>query len=455
VAAPDVIVVGAGFAGLSAAVRLASQGARVLVVEARPGLGGRATAFSDPETGELVDNGQHALFGCYHETFAFLRTLGTDHLVRLDEQLEIEVIDRDGRHSRLRSMKLPPPLHLLGGLLRWPALSWRDRAAALLIGPALQRAARRHARGEPPAEEEQQQTVREWLQAHRQTSRLCELLWEPLAVAALNQQLDVAAAAPLTRVLGQMFGGSRRDAAIGLPTVPLDALYATPAAWYVEHRGGEVRTGCPARIVCDGHSVSHVEIRGERLAASAIVCAVPWHALERTVERAPAGMATILSAATATRSSPIVTVNLWLDRAVTDVPFVGLPGRTMQWIFDKRQAFGDAASHLSLVSSGAEAIVAQGNRELIDLAVSEVRQALPAARDAAVVRAVVVREKRATFSLAPGQPSRPRTLTPVHGLVLAGDWIDTGLPATIESAVVSGHWAAKAVLERSTAPEQS
>jgi len=444
----DAIVVGAGFAGLSAAVRLAAHGARVLVLESRPGLGGRATAFSDPETGELVDNGQHAVFGCYHETFGFLRTLGTDHLVRLDEQLEIEVIDRTGRHSRLQSAKLPPPFHLLGGLLRWPALSWRDRASALLIGPALQRAARRHARGEAPAEQEQQQTVLEWLRAHRQTSRLCELLWEPLAVAALNQQMDVAAAAPLVRVLAQMFGGSRRDAAIGLPTVPLDALYAKPAARYLEERGGEVRTACLARVVCDGYSVPHVEVRGERFTASAIVCAVPWHALERTLERPTAAMAPTISAASATASSPIVTVNLWLDRAVTDVPFVSLPGRTMQWIFDKRQAFGDVASHLSLVSSGAEAIVAHENRELIDLAVAEVRQALPAARDATVLRAVVVREKRATFSLAPGQPPRPQTLTAVKGLVLAGDWIDTGLPATIESAVVSGHWAADAVLAK-------
>jgi hydroxysqualene dehydroxylase len=445
---PDVIVVGAGFAGLSAAVRLAAHGLRVLVLEARPGLGGRATAFSDPETGELVDNGQHALFGCYHETFGFLRTLGADHLVRLDEQLEIEVIDRAGRHSRLRSAKLPPPFHLLGGLLTWPALSWRDRASALLIAPALRRAARRHARGEAPAEQEQHETVAVWLRTHRQTSRLCELLWEPLAVAALNQQMDVAAAAPLVRVLAQMFGGSRRDAAIGLPTVPLDALYAKPAARYVAEHGGQVRTGCLARIVCDGQSVPHVEVRGEPFTASAIVCAVPWHALERTLDRPPAAMAATVSAASATASSPIVTVNLWLDRAVTDVPFIGLPGRTMQWIFDKRQAFGGAASHLSLVSSGADAIVAHENRALIDLAVAEVRQALPAARDASVIRAVVVREKRATFSLAPGQPPRPQTLTPVKGLVLAGDWIDTGLPATIESAVVSGQWAADAVLEQ-------
>jgi squalene-associated FAD-dependent desaturase len=440
-----VIVIGAGFAGLSAAVAVAARGARVLVLEARPGLGGRASAFTDPETGELVDNGQHALFGCYHQTFRFLRTIGTDGLVRLHEQLEIEVIDSEGRRSRLRSAVLPPPMHLVGGLLSWDALSWRDRGAALLAAPALVRAAWRYAHGYAPDAQAQRETVSAWLRRHGQTPRLCALLWEPLAVAALNQQMDVAAAAPFVRVLAEMFGGSRRDAAIGLPRVPLDALYAKPAERWLVERGSAVRTGATAHVVCAGGAVSHVEVRGERIRSSAVVCAAPWHALERTIVGAPPSLAALIARASAMGSSPIVTVNLWLDRRVTDVPFVGLPGRTMQWVFDKRQAFGEVASHLCLVSSGAEDIVARSNRELVDLAVGEIRAALPPARAAQVLRAVVVREKRATFSLAPGQPPRPQTTTPVAGLFLAGDWIDTGLPATIESAVVSGYWAAKAI----------
>jgi hydroxysqualene dehydroxylase len=452
VPAPDVIVVGAGFAGLSAAVALANRGARVLVLEARPGLGGRATAFTDPETGELVDNGQHAIFGCYHETFRFLRTIGTDDLVRLDERLEIEVIDSEGCRSRLRSVTLPPPMHLLGALLRWNALSWRDRVGALSLAPVLRRAAWRHARGDAPDLSTEHETVGAWLRRHGQTPRLCTLLWEPLTVAALNQQMDVAAAAPFVRVLAQMFGGSRRDAAIGLPRVPLDALYARPAARWLADRGSEVRAGAAARIVCAGDTVSHVEVRGEPIHCGTVICAVPWHALGRTLEGAPPSLAPLLASAAATSASPIVTVNLWLDRPVTDVPFIGLPGRTMQWMFDKRQAFGETASHLSLVSSGAEHIVARSNRELVDLAVGEVRDALPPARSAQVLRAVVVREKRATFSLAPGQPPRPRTVTPVQGLFLAGDWIDTGLPATIESAVISGHRAAAAVATRPSGP---
>ena len=145
-------------------------------------------------------------------------------------------------------------------------------------------------------------------------------------------------------------------------------------------------------------------------------------------------------------ASPIVTVNLWFDRIVTDRILVGLPGRTMQWVFDKRRVFGEHASHLSLVSSGAGKIVSLANDELIELATREVTDALPAARGAAVRRAVVVREKRSTFSVAPGQPSRPGTQTAVPGLFLAGDWIETQLPATIESAVVSGHAAADAVV---------
>jgi zeta-carotene desaturase len=143
-------------------------------------------------------------------------------------------------------------------------------------------------------------------------------------------------------------------------------------------------------------------------------------------------------------ASPIITVNLWFDRPVLDQPFIRLPGRAMQWVFDKRTVFGDSASHLSLVSSGAAALCDQTNTALIALAHDELRQALPAAASAGLMRATVIREPRATFSLAVGQPERPDLQTGVQGLFLAGDWIATGLPATIESAVRSGHRAADA-----------
>jgi zeta-carotene desaturase len=160
----------------------------------------------------------------------------------------------------------------------------------------------------------------------------------------------------------------------------------------------------------------------------------------------PSPLASVIAAAESTAASPIVTVNLWFDRAITSTTFVGLPGRVNQWVFDKRALFGEATSHVALVSSGAAALTGRSNQEIVDLALDELKAAIPEVRSAAVRRAVVVREKRATFSVAPGQPARPPTRTSVPGLFLAGDWIDTGLPATIESAVVSGHAAAAAVM---------
>jgi len=432
----DAIVIGGGCAGLAAATDLAEHGARVLVLEARPTLGGRATAFTDPATGERVDNGQHVVFGCYRDTLRFLNRIGAAHHLHVQERLTVHTIDRQGQTSRLRCPPLPPPFNLLVGVMTWGALRWRDRIAIVHVGRAL-RARPASLQGAP------HETVRGWLVRHRQTPRLIEMLWEPLAVAALNQSIDVASAQPFARVLIEMLGGNPRDASIGLPLKPLDEMYALPARDYIERHGGQVRTNCAARVAFGADLTGlHVIVRDETFIARTIICAAPWFALSEVFLDPPQSLRPVLDAAGRTAASPIVTVNLWFDRVVTEHDLIGLPGRTMQWVFDKRRVFGEQASHLSLVSSGAESIVSLTNEELIELAIREVNDVLPAARGAVLRRGLVVREKRATFSVAPGQPSRPSTRTSIPGLLLAGDWIDTGLPATIESAVRSGHMAA-------------
>jgi squalene-associated FAD-dependent desaturase len=440
----DAIVVGAGCAGLSAAVRLTRDGARVLVLEARGRLGGRATAFPDRETGELVDNGQHVLLGCYRETWAFLRDINAESHVRIQPQLAVTMIDRDGQRTRLDCSGMPAPIHLLAGLFDWPALSWADRWGALGMAGAI-RTARREARGDhrrhaaSPGE-----TVEAFLVRNGQTPRLREMLWDPLALAALNQPPSVASAPPFARVLGEMFGSDPRDAAIALPTRPLDAMYATPARAYIEARGGQVITGAAATVQIHGGRVAAVTAGAESWNAPVVISAVPWFALPELFDGDVAPLAPLVDAARRTSACPIVTVNLWFDRPILDEPFVGLPGRVMQWVFDKRLVVGDAASHLTLVSSGANDVVGRSNADLIELALGELTSAIPPAAAAQVLNATVVREPRATFSLAPGQPGRPPTTTAVSGLLLAGDWVDTGLPATIEGAVRSGHWAANA-----------
>jgi squalene-associated FAD-dependent desaturase len=447
---PDVVVIGAGVAGLRAAVQLAAQGARVLVLESKAVLGGRATAFTDPQTGERVDNGQHVMLGCYHETFAFLRQIGTDDRVRVQAGLEVDFVDPAGERSRLSLPGLPPPINFIAGLLDWNALEWRDRVAALQLARPIRTAQagqREEGRGKKPTRiaASPGETVEEWLITNGQTARIREMLWEPLALAALNQSVRVAAAPPFVAVLAQMFGGGPKDASLALPTWPLDQVYAEPARRFIEERGGEVRIGCTARVHLTEGAVSHVDARGERVDASAVVAAVPWYALVDLFAGDIGPIEAVRQAAAATKPSPIGSVNLWLDRRVLRTPFLGLPGRTLQWVFDKEQMFESATSHITLVSSGADEVMAMENDALIALALSELRDAIPEARGAKVTRASVVRERRATYSLAPGQPKRPATVTDVRGLVLAGDWIETGLPATIEGAAISGRRAAEAI----------
>ena len=263
VPAPDVVVVGAGFAGLSAAVALCGavracwcwkRGRRWVVARPRSPIPKPAkpsttasTRYSAATTRPSGSCGRSARLTSCSSTISS----------RSRSSIEAAVITA-AVHAPAAAFAPGRRSAAMDGAL------WRDRAAALADWTSTPRAARRHRRGQPIDPREQQETVGAWLRRHRQTARLCALLWEPLAVAALNQQMDVAAAAPFVRVLAQMFGGSRLDAAIGLPRVPLDALYAAPAARWLAGRGSEVRTGSGRTIVCAGSAVSHVEVRGER-----------------------------------------------------------------------------------------------------------------------------------------------------------------------------------------------
>jgi len=438
----DVAVIGAGCAGLSAATALAEAGCRVALVEARPICGGRTFATPDRATGDWVDNGQHALFGCYHATVEYLARIGTRTAARVQSALAVPMVHPDGRTSELRCPGLPSPLQLVAGVLAWSGLPWRDRLAMRHLAPALA----------PGAAVEADETVREWLVRHGQPASLIALLWEPLAVAALNQSIDHATATTFVEVLRRMLGPGPDDAAIVLPAVSLTDLLVTPALDLLRRHGATVSTGAPARLVVAEGRVVGARVRDVQVGADLVVSAVPWHALPALFDEVPAAVQDVVRHAGEMQSAPIVTVNLWFDRDVLDTPFLGLPGRRFQWVFDKARIAAAGARHLSLVCSGADHLVAQSNEAIIDQALGDLADAVPAVRRARLARATAVRERRATFSLAAGAPPRPGTHTGLPGLLLAGDWTDTGLPATIESAVVSGHRAAAAALKLLSRP---
>jgi squalene-associated FAD-dependent desaturase len=360
------------------------------------------------------------------------------------------MVDERAHRATLTSANAPAPWHLLIGLLRWPAIPVADRLSALKLARLLVQIRRTGAQAVGDSTDPSL-TVSEWLAARGQSPKLCAWLWYPLAIAALNQAPETAAAAPFVRVLGELFAPDPLASAIGLPSVPLDDLYGGPSAAFIRARDGEVLAKSPATVILDsGGGIESVRSGEAVVETTRVICAVPWHAFGSIWNGAPPQvLAQIAANATAMKSSPIVTVNSWFDPPIAEAigeSFIGLVGGPMHWIFQKAAIFGGTAQHLSVVASGADDLARMDNEEITALAMAQIARALPGVGARQPIRSVVVREHRATFSLAPHGPARPDCATPLKGFFLAGDWTNTGLPGTIEGAVVSGHKAADAVI---------
>jgi squalene-associated FAD-dependent desaturase len=441
----DVVVIGGGFAGLAAAVTLAECGTRVTVLEARPRLGGRASSFRDAETGAMVDNGQHALMGCYRRTLAFLGRIGAGGKVRRQANLRVDLI-----HPRLGTGAIvcpawPSPLHLAGGLLRYRLLSRGERVHALRAGMALMAMRRRN----DPAL--RQATVDQLLVRLGQSAHARASFWNPVALATLNETPERAAAAPFVEVLARAFFRSRADSQFVLPRVGLGDLYTDDARRFVERRGGHVwiHAQAAALEVAD-ERVRGVRLRdGRRLPADACVAAVPPAALSPLLPPALRRTASLAALATL-ETSPIVSTHLWFDRPVLQREFVGLLGTMTQWAFNRSALLGETGAGQcvsAVISAGRDAVGWDSDR-VTRTVLGDLRALIPAAATARLEHAVVVKEKQATLSPTPEAESiRPPARTPLYGFVLAGDWTATGLPPTIESAVESGERAARILAE--------
>jgi hydroxysqualene dehydroxylase len=437
-----VVVVGAGFAGLSAAVRLVGEGREVIVVEATAKGGGRSRSFRHNGSGQELDNGQHLMMGCYHETLAFLRAIGTDDGVYFQRNLALDMVKPGGKRVRLRCPALPAPLHLAAGLLGMRGLGVLHKASALRAGLLL--------RGEIDRPDDNE-TCDTWLRRLGQTQGIRNAFWDPLIWGVLNDDPLVASAAMLVAVLERAFMGTRDASRLGVPRVPLSRLYVDDALSYLRTHGASIHMAQPLRAIeVDADGVSGVLLRtGDRIEARQVVAAVPpgplLDALPDAARRHP-----VFGDVAKLGVSPIINLWAFCDRALfRDAPFVGLIGSPLHWLFDRNAIEGrddDSGVLINCTISGARGLVDDRPEALMELFKAEMRRYFPD-RPIELRDYKVVKEKRATISHAAGTyQQRPETVSPVAGLYLAGDWVRTGLPATIESACQSGHDAATAVL---------
>ncbi len=408
---PTVLIAGGGLAGLAAAAALGEAGFDVELFEARPFLGGRAASY--PIGNETIDNCQHVLLRCCVNLLDFYRRLGALQQIRFYR--EFYFIEPGGRVSELRRGRLPAPLHFAGSFAAMKCLDARDKISITRGIMALRR--ERASRADLDSI-----SMLDWLREKGQTPRAIERFWRQVLVSAINEDLERMAARHGFQVFWLGFLARADSYEMGLSEVPLSELYSA-TAWQ-RFPNVRIRFRCPVeKIDAEGFVAA-----GERRTADCYISALPFERLEAVGLPAPA-----------LEHSPITGVHLWFDRSVTDLPYATFLDRTIQWMFNK-----GGGRYLELVVSASRGLSALGRQEIIDLALSDLRQFIPGAAGAALVKAHVVKEQRATYSAAPGTEAlRPGPKTAFPRLFVAGDWTRSGWPATMEGAVRSGYIAAE------------
>jgi squalene-associated FAD-dependent desaturase len=469
---PRIAVVGGGLAGLAAGCALADSGFAVTLYERRPYLGGRASSYQHPGTGEVVDNCQHVLLGCCTNLVEFYRRLGVEDKIRWYERLTF--LEPGGRASVIEPSSLPAPLHTAPAFLRADCLGFSDKLAIAGAMTALA----------PATPRDTGESFLKWLRRHGQTERAIDRFWKTVLVSALNEDIDLVSVPYAAQVVRESFLKSAAAGRMGVPTVPLSDLYSV-AGNYITARGGEVRFRASVESFrAELANVKLLSAAGEE-SYDFVVSAVPFDVLERMLPHTTAADP-LRQTLNQFETSPITGIHLWFDREITDLEHAVLLDRTIQWMFHKSKLLGRNAgypdtaervamrrlsrngddagsggtatmeveeppqetngSYLELVVSSSKSLVEKSKAEIIELALRELREFFPEARNAKLLKSTVIKEVHATYSPRPGvDRHRPQPETVWPRVFLAGDWTATGWPATMEGAVRSGYIAAQCV----------
>ena len=443
----NVAVIGGGLAGISAGSALAAAGYHVELFEGRPYLGGRASSYELPATGEVVDNCQHVLLGCCTNLIDFYRRLGVENQIRWYN--EITFMLPDGRSSVLRPSALPAPMHSGPSFLASTVLDLKDKLAISRTLLALM----------PTLPVDNGENFQSWLLRHGQTKQAIDRFWAPVLISALNDELDRVSVRYAALVFRDSFLKSAEAGRMGLPAVPLSQLYGE-AASYIEARHGSVHLRAAVESLDADDRDVRVCVCGDEICADYAILATPFNSVAKLLPDIPE-MRSLREQAGHLGSSPITGIHLWFDREVTPLEHAVLLERTIQWMFQKskilntRRESGETGSYLELVVSSSKTLVDKSRNEIIDLAMRELAEFFPAVRDAKLLKATVIKEVHATFSPTPGSDAyRPSHSSPWPRLFLAGDWTATGWPSTMEGAVRSGYGAAEAVAVGCGAPQK-
>jgi hydroxysqualene dehydroxylase len=458
----SVAIVGGGLAGIAAAIRLCEADGNVTLIETRKKLGGRATSFIDPRTGERLDNCQHVLMGCCTNLIDLYDRLGVLDLIEWHRTLYWTAPGRNGEYDMMQAGLLPAPMHFTRSFQKMRIFSREDKRA---IARAMWRLIRM---GQGGRHEWRNRTFAEFLRETKQTPNAMEGFWNTVIVSACNLPIDRVGAEPAMQVFQEGFLANKWSYTMGLASVPLLELY-DPAVEFIASRGGRILLGASARSIgFDGRRVTGVVTGDEVIETGSVISAVPFDRLDKLISPSMREVDARLQKLHEINVSPILGVHLRFDQMVMDLPHLVLANSavslsrdapaersfTAQWLFNKG-VDEDGRQHIHAVVSAADELMPLKEEEIVERIVADIHRALPKSTGLQPSSARSVKEKRATFAALPGVDDVRPTAAPgtvglkgggIMNLYLAGDWCDTGWPATMEGAVRSGYAAAGAIL---------
>ncbi len=421
------IVIGGGFAGLTSAAYLSKAGIKVELLEASPKLGGRAYSFSDKDSGSVIDNGQHILMGCYKDTLRFLKLIKAENNLIVQKKLKVNFLKENFETVPLETITSLYPLNLILAVLNYKAISFVDRLRLLRFLSKLPFTSSKNLKN---------LTVYEWLKKGNQNDRINKAFWEILAVGSLNTNIQEASAEIFNYILKEIFLKGNQSAAIILPKYGLTETYFEAARIFLEKNGGKInltervlevkfKENKALEILTDKRRISDFDF---------LVPAIPLFALKNIKTELDFVPDLKLS------YSSILSIHIWLKENNFNEPFYGLIKSKLHWIFNHND-------HITLVISDADKYIDKTKEEIFELFSAELGK-FTGIKKEDIISYRVIKEKRSTF--IPSNDifnNRPDTKTLIKNLFLAGDWINTGLPSTIESAVKSGRLAAEEIIK--------
>lgn len=440
----EIIIIGGGIAGLSAAVHAIRHDFRPIILEKNKHLGGRVRSFFSPDIETTIDNGQHVLSAAYEETLRLLRTIQSVNKISFQKRFQTFFVRDKAENFIFKTGSLPPPLHFFIPLMKIKNLTnsrLRDYMRLLWLDARIQES-KLH-----------DMTIIQWLEHCAQPGEMWEFLWKPLTHSILNTSIHEGSAYLLKRAISKSFFHSSKKARLILPHAWLNKIFNEPAQKYIEIKGGEFHfLTAVEKLIIEKNKIQQLETKRLKFNAPWVISTIPPFALESVLESSKIETLENLRANLSKFDyNPIITINIFLHKPIEasfPIAFISSP---LHWLFrhpsptKHNTIFGYA-----VVMSAANDWALESRENIIKMVSSELHRLLGINLETShkLIKYKIVKEKRATISQTPAaQRIRPDTKTSLQNFFLAGDWTNTDLPATIEGAIVSGRLAIEKILK--------